>query len=355
MKQRCRRTSRVWSVVSVSLLSALMLAGAPQRISAQTLPASRYKNGSSLRSVFRPAVKEARLSTVEILADGKRAALGTVVDADGYILTKASTLKGNVVCRIGKRTVSAEVVGVSAADDLALLKVDAHSLVPAKWRTNGDPHVGQWVITAGVQSVPVSVGVLSVKRRRIPAPRPLLGVSIEDHELGVRIVEVSKGSGAEKAGLKPGDIVTWISGAAVNNRQALVERIRKFRPGDTLLLKVRRDKTVMSIRATLGSSISPTSRRAIQNKMGGRLSKRRHGFPVALQHDSYLRPEDCGGPVVDLTGRVIGINIARAGRTESYIIPADRIQKLLPDLKSGKLAPKKTEQATSSQEKETGQ
>jgi serine protease Do len=42
---------------------------------------------------------------------------------------------------------------------------------------------------------------------------------------------------------------------------------------------------------------------------------------------------------VDLEGRVIGINIARAGRTESYAIPADIVTSLLEPLKSGKLAP----------------
>ncbi len=53
-----------------------------------------------------------------------------------------------------------------------------------------------------------------------------------------------------------------------------------------------------------------------------------------------LRPADCGGPLVDLSGKAVGINIARAGRTESYAAPADKVQALLTDLESGKLAPK---------------
>jgi len=36
----------------------------------------------------------------------------------------------------------------------------------------------------------------------------------------------------------------------------------------------------------------------------------------------------------------VGINIARAGRVESYAIPTDSVLTLLNDLKSGKLAPK---------------
>ena len=72
--------------------------------------------------------------------------------------------------------------------------------------------------------------------------------------------------------------------------------------------------------------------------MGTKLSMRRGGFPTILQHDSGVRPEDCGGPLVDLDGKAIGINIARAGRTETYAIPSDDIEKLLPKFKSGELA-----------------
>jgi serine protease Do len=43
---------------------------------------------------------------------------------------------------------------------------------------------------------------------------------------------------------------------------------------------------------------------------------------------------------VDLDGKVIGINIARAGRTESYAVPTEAVLPLLSDLLSGKLAPK---------------
>jgi len=45
--------------------------------------------------------------------------------------------------------------------------------------------------------------------------------------------------------------------------------------------------------------------------MGSELSKRRTGFPHILQHDSVVKPRECGGPVVDLDGKVIGINICR--------------------------------------------
>jgi serine protease Do len=52
------------------------------------------------------------------------------------------------------------------------------------------------------------------------------------------------------------------------------------------------------------------------------LSERRGGFSLAIQHDSVLKPADCGGPIVDLDGKAVGLNIARAGRVESYALPA---------------------------------
>ena len=64
---------------------------------------------------------------------------------------------------------------------------------------------------------------------------------------------------------------------------------------------------------------------------GGKLSNQRRGYPSAVQTDLPIRPEDCGSPVVDLQGRVLGINVARAGRTKSYAIPAKTIEKLVRD------------------------
>ena len=45
------------------------------------------------------------------------------------------------------------------------------------------------------------------------------------------------------------------------------------------------------------------------------------------------------GAKINLDGRVLGINICRAGRTESWAVPTETIQPLLFDLMSGKLAP----------------
>jgi hypothetical protein len=53
---------------------------------------------------------------------------------------------------------------------------------------------------------------------------------------------------------------------------------------------------------------------------GGPYSERRFGLGPVVVHDSVIDPQDCGGPLVDVEGNVIGINIARAMRVASFAI-----------------------------------
>jgi septal ring factor EnvC (AmiA/AmiB activator) len=92
---------------------------------------------------------------------------------------------------------------------------------------------------------------------------------------------------------------------------------------------------------TLGKrKINPMmDRGTTQNRMGSTLSKRRSDFPLAMQHDSALNASDCGGPVVDLSGKIVGINIARDGRVSSLALPNEIVLPVLAKLKSGKMLP----------------
>ena len=67
-------------------------------------------------------------------------------------------------------------------------------------------------------------------------------------------------------------------------------------------------------------------------------SYRKNEFPTMSETDLPVFSYECGGPVVDLAGRVVGITIARVDVPAVLVLPGDSIRKLLPGLKSGKLA-----------------
>lgn len=299
-------------------------------------PASRYeRRHSSVVSAFREVVANPAKSTVEVLCDHDVVALGTVVAANGYILTKASDLHGDIVCKLhDNRRFDAEVVGVNKRHDLALLKIDADNLTPVVWTDQSETPVGSWLATPGLSEQPVSIGVISAAPRSIAAPRPILGVLLAQSEEGARIDEIMPGSGAEQANLQVGDVIVGCNDEEIKSREALIQRISQFQPGDTVTLMIRRGEESLKIEATLGPMSEPgeVNRHEFQNQLGGELSRRRAGFPSVFQHDTILQPHECGGPVVNLNGHAVGVNIARAGRVASYAIPASVVKEVLAEL-----------------------
>ncbi len=291
-----------------------------------------------VKNAFRDAVRAPAQSTVRILCDDRRAALGTVVAADGLILTKASELTGKVVCHLfDGRRLEAKIVGINDDSDLALLKIGADDLPAIGWSEADPPPVGSWLATPGLETVPISIGVVSVAPRSIERRLPALGVIIEEGDKGPVVREALPRSGAAKAGLKPNDVITQLDGKQVKSRHGLIQAIRGHRPGDTVRLQLLRGGQEVAADVELLDLTEIANGEMFQEEIGGRLSKRRTGFPLVLQHDTVLQPNQCGGPLVDLDGKVVGINIARASRVASYALPVSAVKPVLEKLIAGEL------------------
>lgn len=310
--------------------------------------ANFQKTNPQVLAAFRDVVAKPAQSTVRVLSDDKEVALGTIVAADGWILTKASELKGKIKCKLRDgRELAARVMGIHEPFDLAMLKIDASGLKTVSWIDSKIATVGDWVAATGTGDEPLAIGVISVATRSLtvkgaltpanPANSGYLGVGLESSDGKVKVGQVMSGTPAEKVGLKTGDVILTLAGKPIEDPESFVNGIQRHKPGDVVTIKVKRGEEELEVKATLAKR--PLGRGDFQNQMGGDLSNRRGGFPTILQHDSVLRPRDCGGPLVDVEGRVLGINIARAGRTETYAVPSEAIAPLLSDLKSGKLAP----------------
>jgi len=293
--------------------------------------------GQQMRFAFRDVVRQSTDWTVGILSEGKRIGLGTVVGSEGWILTKASqTNKADQIQLADGRQFPIQSRISHQGLDLALFKVNVDHLRVVVWEKQA-PELGAWMVTPGIASdAVIAVGVLSVPRRPIPrsSAHGYLGVELAREELP-RIKRVFPNSGAFNAGLKEGDVVLMIDEHPISTAEQLVRTLRDYRPGDTLSLRVRRSEEEMACSVTLMHPYGDfLSRIAFQNQMGGELSFRRDNFEAVYQHDSVLSPQDCGGPVVNLEGLAVGVNIARAGRTESYAVPADLLEDVVDELKA---------------------
>jgi serine protease Do len=323
-------------VLGLGLLAPL--AGAQDASPSATLPRDRYRNGEETLRAFAPISEATRYSIVKFNVDGATVALGTVVDTNGLTLTKASELKkGKLTCWLAiDKEVDAEVIATDEEEDVALVRVHAPGLKPVQWAV-GDVSVGQWAITPGIAETPHAVGIISALPRRIRPPRALIGVQFEFSGSTPKIQELLPGLGAEKAGLKPGDVIVSLNHVTVSNRTQVVETLREFREGQTVKLRVRREekefdaevRMMVPRSGQLGAEVNPQQR---QNRLTGEISQRAEGFEQAIEHDSVLHPWLCGGPLVNLDGKAIGLNIARAGRVTTYALPARLVKRILDNL-----------------------
>lgn len=319
-------------------------------VESKQVPRHRLTNYTYTRRAFREVVSDVRQATVRVRGDGRSIALGGVVGPDGWILTKASRMKGSLTVMLADgRELDARVVGIDRDYDLAMLKIDAKNLPKLELDAEAVAQDGGWVATPSISETPVAIGVVSVGPRKIPHRRGLLGVQLDDPrdgKPGAMVTKVFADSGAERAGVLVNDRIIGINGQRVKSRPDLQRIVSRYSPLDQLELELQRGDQKVIVTATLTGQVKEMSRESrsqYQNNLGSTLSQRRFGFPVALQHDTVLKPQDCGGPLVDLDGRVIGINIARAGRTESYAIPTKSVLPLMYKLMSGEQAPEATE------------
>ena len=311
------------------------------------------KDQTAYLEIFKPAIKQIAPATVKILCLGKEVALGTVVDPSGLVVTKASEVKYLPRIRLKDgREFKAELIGIEEQHDLMMLKIPSDGITAVSFPSMPTDlsTAGKWVVSTGLGDNPLSVGVVSVAPRffdekqlpRLPksSATGFLGVTAGEsgEDEGVRIDGMEPGGSAEKSGLKVGDIVLAIKGKKVNAPEELINVMQTTKPGDVVVVTYKRENKITDLRILLGKRPSMNQRGDIQNRMGGELSERRTAFPAILQHDSILKPNECGGPICDINGNCLGINIARAGRVESYALPIDTIVKMIPDFKSGKYA-----------------
>lgn len=331
-----------------TLLPLAVILAAAQTLPAQnTLPADLRINGKIVWKAFEPQRQVLQASSAVIYTDGRSRIMkiyGTVVTEDGYILTKASEIEGapNLSLRIGAELYrDVELVDVDPEWDVATLKITpASPLTPVRLGDASDAAQGTWVISNGSTTRSqrrVKVGVLGASTREVASvKRVILGVVLGgDGDGGLTLDKVAKDGGAAKAGLKKGDILRQVEGEKLTGRGQLLKILKGKKPGDKVAVQVERGGETKAFEVELKAA--PGAKRMTRNDQmsGGKfsLSRRRSDFPRVMQHDTPLIKDRVGGPLLNLDGKCIGMNIARASRVATFAIPARELREIIARVK----------------------
>ena len=175
-----------------------------------------------------PAAKRLPSMVAEVLvkSTGKRRALGTVVGPHGYILTKASELDGELLCRFSDgRVFPAVIHRVSRDDDLALLKVNADNLPSLDWGAPSETTVGTLVARYARTRNHASASSAGrhARFRREPA-RDLSWFAGLTADAGSRWRKIRRRS--KPSSPLPGDILRHVEGQAVADLKTFLELSR---------------------------------------------------------------------------------------------------------------------------------
>ena len=293
----------------------------------------------ALNATLKTKLATAAQSTVRVWSGKKRLAYGTVIGDGRQVLTKwsevANAASSLVVDGPNREAHDAKIIGVYEEEDLAILEINGEALKPIAW-SNDKPALGAFLVAPQPDGRSAAFGVVSVLERNLrETDLAFLGIGsdLEHKGPGVRVSEVQPNTGAAAAGLKEGDIVLMVKERPISGLMELKSALTGTKPGETVPLRVRTrgdEKTIsvtLSKRPELPKIYNP--RLEQMERMGGKISRIRDSFTQVLQSDMRPSPDQIGGPVVDLEGRVIGITVARADRTRSFIMPSAAIVKML--------------------------
>jgi putative serine protease PepD len=201
------------------------------------------------------------------LADSDRVRVGDGVVAVGNPFGLDRTATAGIVSAVGRE--------IRAPDGFQIdhvIQTDAPinpgnsggPLLDARGRVIG---VNTQIATGGSGSGNVGIGFAvpsNTVREVLPAlarggriERPFLGVTSAPHPSGAEIQGVTPGGPADGAGLRAGDVITGVDGAAVNDPDDLSSLVSGLEPGDEVEVEVDRDGEERTFDIELGTRPGP--------------------------------------------------------------------------------------------------
>ena len=317
-----------------------------------------------IRAAFTAELGNKSPSVITLMRENRPVILATALTKKGLFLTKTSEITDNsgnlrdgVVAEIDGEEQEIELIASDTMTDLSIIRTKASNQIKADWSDFGSPRTSTLVISPTLADA-VAFGITTQPVRSAPksgfdhlltlgeAP-PFLGFTLsetstaEDHP-SVALVEPD--SPCDRAGLIEGDVIVSIDDEDITKAKDVIDLLADKQPGETVVITVKRGDQDVDLKAILGKRTVRTNRpdpkasrtdQALSqlSANGGALSKRRQGFPLAIYHDTPLEAPQCGGPLLDIHGQLLGINIARSLRTRTLALPSsvvrDAIKRML--------------------------
>lgn len=281
-------------------------------------------------------VNAAGLLTVEIHGRNSKGVIavrtcGVLLD-DLHVATKLSEIASSneLQCHFADgSTIGGTLSKRDRPSDLAILKLESpcqsgHAIRATIAKSGSNSTLVGRVVYSATSPKDISfAGIVSRVEHEEPSLPARFGATIQEVGKRVGIAGLSPNGSAVLAGLQVGDELLQIDGIPASTLMTVGNLLKPTQPGDWIVLDVKRGETELSVQAQMQHDPGQQfDKMEFLDGRVGRVSERRSSFR-AIQHDVVIDPAACGGPLLDIDGNVIAINIARRARESTLAIPID--------------------------------
>jgi serine protease Do len=174
---------------------------------------------------------------------------GTRVDSISLDLIDATTMASNGV--VDERLV------VGANELLRRFRVSGSFVLPGSPVALGDGVLAVTVDTEHHLAVPSDLITPMISRflKTKLVSHPLVAIDVQESDHSALVKRVKKGSAAEKAGLKIGDIIISVEGETVQESQRLAEILEDFEPTSTVEWVIKRGAAEVKLMVPLQETL----------------------------------------------------------------------------------------------------
>ncbi len=303
------------------------------------------RSGSAVLDAVKARRATLNKAMVAFFVDGSHVGYGPIVRSDGYILGKYSEIAredSELMVRLADGSEhEAKILKWHEQTDIALVKIQAAELPVVAFSADSDTEDGSFALAIGHKTTPLELGSISVEHfydlpnderaffgvaGRAPPASMLAELELEN---GVLVVGFDTSSPAASQGMLKGDLIVEINGVSIISMRDILELVRNATPNvSRFRMMLYRGGEKKQLRVTLGvhSRGFGWGNSYQAKRIRGPYNSRCAGFGEVIQHDLVLHPTEMGSLLVDLDGKILGLNIARYDRSKTLAIPARHVR-----------------------------